>query len=83
MSVWAKVLHDGSLSIGATVTAPGFTLTAGSVPQDGWVEYANETAARVALGVSDDPVDALQAQLAAQQALIDELLAALGGGGNG
>ena len=30
-----------------------------------------------------DPVEVLQAQLAAQQALIDELLAALGGGGNG
>ena len=30
-----------------------------------------------------DPLTDLQAQLAAQQALIDELLAALGGGGNG
>ena len=30
-----------------------------------------------------DPMADLQAQLAAQQALIDELLAALGGGGNG
>ena len=30
-----------------------------------------------------DPVADMQAQLAAQQALIDELLAALGGGGNG
>lgn len=73
MSVWAKVLHDGSLSIGATVTAPGFTLTAGSVPQDGWVEYADETAARVALGVSDDPVDALQAQVATLTAALEAL----------
>ena len=30
-----------------------------------------------------DPLVDLQAQLAAQQALIDELLTALGGGGNG
>jgi len=30
-----------------------------------------------------DPLADMQAQLAAQQALIDELLAALGGGGNG
>ena len=30
-----------------------------------------------------DPMADMQAQLAAQQALIDELLAALGGGGNG
>lgn len=30
-----------------------------------------------------DPMADLQDQLAAQQALIDELLAALGGGGNG
>jgi len=30
-----------------------------------------------------DPVADLQAQLAAQQTLIDELLTALGGGGNG
>ena len=30
-----------------------------------------------------DPMADLQAQVAAQQALIDELLAALGGGGNG
>ena len=30
-----------------------------------------------------DPLVDMQAQLAAQQALIDELLAALGGGGNG
>ena len=30
-----------------------------------------------------DPLMDLQAQVAAQQALIDELLAALGGGGNG
>ena len=30
-----------------------------------------------------DPVEVLQAQVQAQQALIDELLAALGGGGNG
>ena len=30
-----------------------------------------------------DPMADMQAQLAARQALIDELLAALGGGGNG
>ena len=30
-----------------------------------------------------DPMADMQAQLAAQQALIDQLLAALGGGGNG
>lgn len=30
-----------------------------------------------------DPMADMQTQLAAQQALIDELLAALGGGGNG
>jgi hypothetical protein len=74
MSVWAKVLHDGSLSIGATVTAPGFTLTAGSVPQDGWVEYADETAALAAFGVTDDPVGVLQGQVAQLSAQLAALL---------
>jgi len=41
-----------------------------------------ETVTEVEASETSDPLTDMQAQLAAQQALIDELLAALGGGGN-
>ena len=79
MSVWAKLIWDGSLSVGETVTAPGYTLGPDSDPTDGWQQYPSIEAAEAALGVTDDPVAALQAQVQAQQETIDALLAALGG----
>lgn len=62
---------------GPTVRTPDGTLWVDpQVPPSGWVwEEAFS-------GPGQETFD-LQAQLAAQQALIDELLAALGGGGNG
>ena len=74
MSVWAKRLHDGTVSIGATITAPSYTLTAGSQPVDGWVEYADEAAALAAFGVTDDPVGVLQGQVAQLSAQLAALL---------
>jgi len=62
---------------GPTVRTPdGVLWDDPQVPPPGWVW--EETFS----GPGQETFD-LQAQLAAQQALIDELLAALGGGGNG
>ena len=50
-------------------------------PVQGWEWHPSDEAAYEAMAPEMLPV--LAQQLAAQQALIDELLAALGGGGNG
>jgi hypothetical protein len=51
--------------------------------RDGVLVYDETYQTPIPVEPDPDPVEALQAQVAAQQALIDELLAALGGGGNG
>jgi hypothetical protein len=74
MSVWAKLIWDGSLSVGETVTAPGYTLGPDSDPTDGWQQYPSIEAAEAALGVTDDPVAALQAQVAELTAALQALI---------
>jgi len=86
MSVWAKLIWDGSLSVGETVTAPGYTLGPDSDPTDGWQQYPSIEAAEAALGVTDDPVAerlaTLIAALGDAQSLeeIRDAAAAAGGG---
>jgi hypothetical protein len=73
---WLPVVEIHSeLSDGEQWGAPVFTVEEGAV----FAHFAAEPIPPP----EPDPMADMQAQLAAQQALIDELLAALGGGGNG
>ena len=75
--------QDGRL-IEQTVDNGDGTGTRTTLPPDGAVDTVEQlTGLPIPPPPEPDPMADLQTQLAAQQALIDELLAALGGGGNG
>ena len=75
--------QDGRLIEQTVVNGDG-TGTRTTFHPDGTVDTVEQlTGLPIPPPPEPDPMADMQAQLAAQQALIDELLAALGGGGNG
>ena len=81
----AVTVHDGNGNIvEQTVDNGDGTGTRTTYLPDGTVDTVEQlTGLPIPPPPEPDPLVDLQDQLAAQQALIDELLAALGGGGNG
>ena len=79
----SEVWTDGRL-VEQTVDNGDGTGTRTTYLPDGTVDTVEQlTGLPIPPPPEPDPLVDLQDQLAAQQALIDELLAALGGGGNG
>ena len=79
----SEVWTDGRL-VERTVDNGDGTGTRTTFHPDGTVDTVEQlTGLPIPPPPEPDPLVDLQDQLAAQQALIDELLAALGGGGNG
>ena len=77
------IFQDGRM-VAQTVDNGDGTGTRTTFHADGTVDTVEQlTGLPIPPPPEPDPLTDLQAQLAAQQALIDELLAALGGGGNG
>ena len=75
---------DGDRLVEQTVDNGDGTGTRTTFLPDGTVDTVEQlTGLPIPPPPEPDPMADMQAQLAAQQALIDELLAALGGGGNG
>jgi len=66
MTVWAKRLDDGTISIGTAVTTSDWTLTEGSEPRDGWTEHVDTAAALTALTPPDSLTAAANALAGAQ-----------------
>lgn len=75
--MWAKQLEDGTVSIGETITGPGWTLDADSLDGvDGWQRYDTLQAAWSAL-LPDYSIDTMRQDIAT----VTEAVAALTGGG--
>ncbi len=85
MSTVRETVEDGNGHvISQTVDHGDGTGTRTTFHPDGTVDTVEQlTGLPIPPPPEPDPMADMQAQLAAQQALIDELLAALGGGGNG
>ena len=83
MTPLETVITDGRI-VEQTVDHGDGTGTRTTYHADGTVDTVEQlTGLPIPPPPEPDPMADLQAQLAAQQALIDELLAALGGGSNG